>query len=71
MESIGFIGLGRMGKSMATNLAKKGFELVVFDIIEAPVKALGALGAKPAASIAELARQCSIVATMLPGNRRS
>ena len=66
MESVGFIGLGRMGKSMAANLARKGFSLVVHDIIEAPVKALTELGAKPAASVAELAGQCSIIATMLP-----
>jgi len=25
MEKIGFIGLGRMGKSMALNLRKKGY----------------------------------------------
>ncbi len=69
METIGFIGLGRMGKSMASNLAKKGFSLVVFDITEAPVKALAGLGARPAASIAELAAECSIIATMLPASK--
>ena len=69
METIGFIGLGRMGKSMAANLAKKGFRLVVHDIVEAPVKALAELGARPAASLAELAGQCSIIATMLPASK--
>jgi 4-hydroxybutyrate dehydrogenase / sulfolactaldehyde 3-reductase len=69
METIGFIGLGRMGKSMATNLAKKGFSLVVFDITDAPVKALTTLGAKAAANIAELAPQCGIIATMLPASK--
>jgi len=68
METIGFIGLGRMGKSMAANLCKKGFELVVFDVAPAPVEALKALGATAAASVAELARRCSIVATMLPAS---
>jgi len=68
METIGFIGLGRMGKSMAANLRKKGFELVVFDVASAPVEALQALGAAAAASVAELARRCSIVATMLPAS---
>ena len=29
---IGFIGLGIMGKPMAKNLIKAGYELVVFDI---------------------------------------
>ncbi|MDI7048089.1 NAD(P)-binding domain-containing protein, partial [Escherichia coli] len=32
MEKIGFIGLGRMGKPMAANLRKRGFELVVMDL---------------------------------------
>ena len=68
METIGFIGLGRMGKSMAANLCKKGFELVVFDVAAAPVEALQALGATAAVTIAELARRCSIVATMLPAS---
>ena len=68
METIGFIGLGRMGKSMAANLRKKGFELVVFDVAAAPVEALQALGAAAAGSVAELARRCSIVATMLPAS---
>jgi 4-hydroxybutyrate dehydrogenase / sulfolactaldehyde 3-reductase len=68
METIGFVGLGRMGRSMAANLRKKGFELVVFDVAPAPVEALQALGATAAASVAELARRCSIVATMLPAS---
>ena len=29
---VGFIGLGAMGKEMAANLMKAGFETVVFDI---------------------------------------
>jgi 4-hydroxybutyrate dehydrogenase / sulfolactaldehyde 3-reductase len=69
METVGFIGLGRMGKSMASNLARKGFSLVVHDITEAPMKALAELGAKTAASPAELAPQCSIIATMLPSSK--
>ena len=69
MEIVGFIGLGRMGKSMASNLARNGYSLIVFDILEAPVRELAALGAKPAASLAELAGQCSIIATMLPASK--
>ena len=30
-ETVGFIGLGRMGRPMATNLAQAGYELVVRD----------------------------------------
>jgi len=32
MQQIGFIGLGRMGSPMASNLCKKGFELLVYDV---------------------------------------
>ena len=66
MADIGFIGLGRMGKSMAANLQKKGFSLIVYDIVTAPVGELVKLGAKAAGSVAEVAKQCDMVLTMLP-----
>ena len=44
MEKIGFIGLGRMGKPMAANLRKRGFELVVMDLNRAAVAELVELG---------------------------
>lgn len=62
---IGFIGLGRMGRGMAINLAKKGFSLRVHDVAEASVAALEALGATRA-SPAEMAATCDVVITMLP-----
>jgi 4-hydroxybutyrate dehydrogenase/sulfolactaldehyde 3-reductase len=55
-----------MGKGMASNLQKKGFQLVVLDVNPAPVAELLALGASAADSVAQLAQQCSIVITMLP-----
>ena len=38
MSEFGFIGLGRMGQSMAINMCKKGFGLAVFDIREDAMK---------------------------------
>ncbi len=65
-KPIGFIGLGRMGKPMAANLIRKGFRLVVLDINPAPVQELVALGAQAGESVAQMARQCAVVITMLP-----
>ena len=67
-EKIGFIGLGRMGKPMASNLKKKGFELVVHDINEKAVEELVQLGATKGKSIAAIAAECSVVITMLPSS---
>jgi 2-hydroxy-3-oxopropionate reductase len=65
-ERIGFIGLGVMGKPMATNLLAKGHSLVVHSRRAGPVDELVSVGATRAASPAEVARQATIVITMLP-----
>jgi len=68
MDRIGFVGLGRMGKGMASNLQKKGFALTVFDLQEAPLLDLERLGAKRAKSFAELVQNSDVVLTVLPGS---
>ena len=68
METVGFIGLGRMGRPMASNLCRKGFRLVVNDIDPAAVRELEALQARGAASVAEVASQSDVVVTMLPNS---
>lgn len=68
MNRIGFVGLGRMGKGMASNLQKKGFALTVFDLQEAPLAELEKLGAKRAKSFAELVQNSDVVLTVLPGS---
>ena len=35
---IGFVGLGQMGKWMALNVLKQGFDLTVFDLDQQAVK---------------------------------
>jgi hypothetical protein len=55
-----------MGRAMAANLRHKGFDLVVLDIDPRPVQALVALGAQAGESVAQIARDCGIVITMLP-----
>jgi hypothetical protein len=66
MEAVGFIGLGRMGRPMASNLCRKGFRLVVYDINPHAVSELELLQASGASTAAEVARRSQIVVTMLP-----
>ena len=68
-QTIGFIGLGAMGRGMASNCARKGFKLVVFDINPEPVTDLVKLGARAAKSITDVAKSCSIIITVLPTGR--
>jgi len=65
-ESIGFIGVGRMGGRMANRLLDAGYSLTVFDTTEAMVKPLVDRGAHAAASVAEVASSCEIVLVSLP-----
>ena len=68
MAKIGFIGLGRMGRPMAGNMQRKGFSLLVYDIVGAPMKELAELGASTAESIAALAAECQVIITVLPSH---
>jgi len=67
MEKIGFIGLGNMGRGMASNIRRKQFAMMVYDLNPIPVAALMELGAEQAADAAALGRASSIAITMLPG----
>lgn len=66
METIGFIGLGIMGKPMCKNLMKAGYGAIVCDVVQASVDELVAEGAKPAKTPAEVASQVDRIITMLP-----
>jgi 2-hydroxy-3-oxopropionate reductase len=66
MLKVGYIGLGLMGKSMARNILKAGFPLVVHNRSHAAVDELVADGATAAGSPAEVARQVDVVFTNLP-----
>ena len=65
-ETVGFIGLGLMGKPMAKNLLSRGFPLVVHSRSPAPVDELVAAGAARADSPADVARRATRIITMLP-----
>lgn len=67
-KTIGFIGLGIMGKPMAKNLIKAGHELIVFDINKDAVAELEKEGAKVGSSSKDVAQKSSIIITMLPNS---
>lgn len=63
---LGLIGLGIMGKPMARNLLKAGYDLTVYDINKGPVKEVVEAGAREAADVREIGANCDIIMTMLP-----
>ncbi|VAX17416.1 2-hydroxy-3-oxopropionate reductase [hydrothermal vent metagenome] len=65
MDKIGFIGLGIMGKPMALNLMKKGFELVVYNRTESRMDELINQGAIGAGSPKEVAEKSDIIITIV------
>ena len=67
---IGFIGIGAMGTPMATNLAKAGYKLVIYDADAKRTQALAAtLEIEIADSLAALGAACGTVITMLPDGK--
>ena len=66
MLKVGYVGLGLMGKSIARNLLKAGFPLVVHNRSRGPVDELVAEGARGASSPAVVAAQVDVVFTNLP-----
>jgi 3-hydroxyisobutyrate dehydrogenase len=68
--TIGFIGLGNMGRPMTTRLAGAGHRLLLLDIDQALTESLAkSLGQQAAASAAALGAACDMVITMLPDGR--
>ncbi len=62
--NVGFIGLGQMGRAIATNLARAGHRLTVWNRSPGPVEPLVALGAEAAARPRDAAR-ADVLMTML------
>ncbi|MDO4749664.1 MAG: 2-hydroxy-3-oxopropionate reductase [Eubacteriales bacterium] len=64
---IGFIGLGIMGKPMAKNLLKAGYDLTINDLNKEAVEEVVACGAANASN-AEIGETCDVVLTMVPNS---
>jgi 3-hydroxyisobutyrate dehydrogenase len=70
IKRVGFIGIGNMGGPMAGHLAKKGFDVTVFDLRRDLVERFAAgHGATAAATVADVARGADAVITMLPNDK--
>ena len=65
-DTVGFIGLGVMGRPMARNLLKNGHRLIVHSRSDGPVDSLVSAGAARAESPAEIAGRTACIITMLP-----
>ena len=65
--NIGFIGIGNMGGTMANWIPKAGYSLVVHDLSRDNAEPLLNQGASWAGSPRELASQCDMICSMLPG----
>ena len=65
MKKIGFIGLGIMGKPMALNLLKSGFDVSILKTSKASSE-LELVGANVCLNIENLSANCEVIITMLP-----
>lgn len=65
-QTVGFIGVGVMGRPMATHLVRKGYDLVVYDTMPAAVAAMVEAGARAADSVQAVCDQAPVVFTSLP-----
>jgi 3-hydroxyisobutyrate dehydrogenase-like beta-hydroxyacid dehydrogenase len=65
-ETIGFIGVGRMGQPMASRLLAAGYPVVAYDIQGQALSAIANKGAATASSPAEVASRAEVVMTSLP-----
>lgn len=71
MTKLAFLGLGNMGRPMALNLAKAGFEVLGFDPYEGARQAASQAGLSLAANAMEAAGAASVVITMLPSGKEA
>jgi 2-hydroxy-3-oxopropionate reductase len=66
MAELGFIGLGIMGKPMASHLVKAGHTVHVCDLAEESVRHVCSLGGKACSCSKEIAQRSDIIFIMVP-----
>lgn len=66
-QKVGFVGVGAIGRPMARNLVRKGFDVTVCDIDTTRARAVaGEIGAEVAAWPADLVPACGLIVVMVP-----
>jgi 3-hydroxyisobutyrate dehydrogenase len=65
----GFIGLGNIGKPLASHLAPSGFETTIYDIAAEPMDELAAAGARKASCPREVAENADVIGICVPEDK--
>jgi len=67
IKTVGFIGIGNMGRPMASNLIKGGYQVIVFDLDgKRAAQCAKDIGASAAATLGDLGKRVDAIVTMLP-----
>src|SRR6185436_8998147 len=70
IKTVGFIGIGNMGRPMSANLVRGGYTVTLYDLDGKRARqAAVEIGAKSAATLAELGKEADAIITMLPTGR--
>jgi 3-hydroxyisobutyrate dehydrogenase-like beta-hydroxyacid dehydrogenase len=64
-RTVGFLGLGAMGRPMALNLLKAGHEVIAYDTDPARLGVVTGAGAAHGGSAADAAGRCDVVCMSL------
>ncbi|HVE06324.1 MAG TPA: NAD(P)-dependent oxidoreductase [Paraburkholderia sp.] len=67
--TLGWIGLGKMGAPIVTNLIKAGFQVTVYDVDARRAAELAASGARVADSVAALAAASELIFSIIPDDK--
>src|ERR1700730_9374847 len=68
-STLGFVGVGYMGRPIARRLLESGFKLIAYDLERSKAEQLLPFGGRVAESVAELSTNCNVVLSCLPSDQ--
>jgi 3-hydroxyisobutyrate dehydrogenase-like beta-hydroxyacid dehydrogenase len=68
-STLGFVGVGYMGRPIARRLLESGFKLIAYDLERSKAEQLLPFGGRVAESIADLSVNCNVVLSCLPSDQ--